>query len=67
MYTVDQIKLLAAVCTIYPDQRSRGVPGFIHFAGAQAIHCYPFDGGYVWTINGERARESAIATLLAGE
>ena len=67
MYSLDEIKLYAGVCTIYPEQRSRGVPGFIHWAGTQAIHCYPVDGDYVWTINGVRARESAVLSLLTGK
>ena len=65
MYTVDQIKEQAEVSTIYPDANPQGIPGFVHWTGEQAIWCFAVEGGYVWTVNGERARESEVRNALS--
>ncbi len=64
MYTIDEIKRLAAVCTIYTEKRPR-VSGFIHWTGDQAIYCHPVGDGYTWTINGERVSEDDVRRALS--
>lgn len=64
MYTIDQIKQYASTNTIFTEQHAEGIPGFIHCTGDSAIYCHPVEGGHVWTVNGERVRESEVRNML---